>query len=58
MKLYDMKEDEKAFEDWLINLSNEHFYLPHKEVMKLAWSEAIKYEQSKPIRTYRWNGVI
>ena len=48
----------KHFEDWLTNLPNNEMYLSHKEMMMLAWKEAIKYEQNKPIRTYRWNGVL
>lgn len=58
MKLYDTKEDENAFDEWFYGLKKEHFYLTHKEMMKIAWLEAIKYEHTKPIRTYRWNGVI
>lgn len=56
MKL--QNQDNEAFEEWFKNLVNEHLYLPHKEMMKLAWDQAIKYEQNKPIRTYRWNGVL
>ena len=53
-----MNKDEEAFEDWLTNLPNNEMYLSHKEMMLLAWKETIKYEQNKPIRTYRWNGVL
>ena len=52
------QQDEEAFVEWFESLINEHLYLPHKEMMKLAWKQAIKYEQNKPIRTYRWNGVL
>ena len=51
-------EDEKAFEDWFDKLYNKEIFLPHKDFMRTAWMEAIKYEQSKPIRAFRWDGVI
>ena len=53
-----MNKDEEAFEEWVTNLPNNEMYLSHKEMMMLAWKEAIKYEHTKPIRTYRWNGVL
>ena len=51
-------ENENAFEDWFDKLDNKEIFLPHKEMMRTAWIEAIKFEQSKPVRTYRWDGVI
>jgi hypothetical protein len=51
-------QDSEAFEEWVSNLPNNEMYLQHKEMMKLAWLQAIKYEQNKPIKTYRWNGVL
>jgi hypothetical protein len=29
-----------------------------EQIAKDAWEAAIKYEQNKTIRTYRWSGVI
>jgi hypothetical protein len=51
-------ENETAYEDWFDKLDNKEIFLPHKEMMRVAWLEAIKYEQLKPLRTFRWNGVI
>lgn len=51
-------QDEEAFTEWFEGLENNQIFLPHKEMMRLAWEQAIKYEQNKPIRTYRWNGVL
>jgi hypothetical protein len=53
-----MINDDEAFEVWFNGLVNSEMYLQHKEMMKLAWKEAIKYEHTKPVRTYRWNGVL
>ena len=50
-------EDKQAFEHWFSKLPQDIF-LAHKEMMKQAWEEAIKYEKNKPVRTYRWNGVL
>ena len=56
---HSQQQDEDAFNEWISNLPNyDLIYLSHKEMMKLAWKQAIEYEQNKPIRTYRWNGVI
>lgn len=50
-------EDKQSFEDWFDKLPKDIF-LAHKEKMEYAWQEAIRYEQSKPVRTYRWDGVL
>ena len=56
-----MKQDDtEAFEHWLysnfkiIDLPSQE----EKEKWMAVWNAAIKYEQNKPIRTYRWDGVI
>jgi len=55
-----MNKDKQAFDTWLFD----NFKLremPNDEIRKLlfeAWQAAIKYEQDKPIRTYRWDGVL
>ena len=56
-----MKQDDKeGFEHWLytnfklIDLPSQE----EKEKWMAVWNAAIKYEQNKPIRTYRWDGVI
>jgi hypothetical protein len=51
------EEDKNSFENWFKTL-NRDVFLPHKEMMKVAWEEAIKHEQNKPVRTYRWDGVL
>jgi len=54
------QEDTEAFEHWLysnfkiVDLPNPK----EKEKWLTVWNAAIKYEQNKPIRTYRWDGVI
>ena len=54
------QEDTEAFEHWLysnfkiVDLPNPK----EKEKWLTVWNAAITYEQNKPIRTYRWDGVI
>lgn len=55
-------EDKEAFDRWwdawhdpLISPSESRFL---HAAAKAAWTAAIEYEQDKPIRTYRWDGVI
>lgn len=52
-----MNKDDEAFELWFKQL-HDYQLIIYKDLMFLAWKEAIKYEQNKPIRTYRWNGVL
>jgi hypothetical protein len=55
-----MDNDEQAFDIWLFD-TFELREMPTDEIRKLlfeAWQAAIKYEQNKPIRTYRWDGVL
>ncbi len=56
-----MKHDDKeGFEHWLytnfklIDLPSQE----EKEKWMVVWFAAIKYEQNKPVRTYRWDGVL
>ena len=54
------QEDTEAFEHWLYS-NFKIIDLPRqeeKEKWLAVWNAAIKYEQNKPIRTYRWDGVI
>ena len=54
------QEDTEAFEHWLYS-NFKIIDLPsreEKEKWLAVWIAAIKYEQNKPIRTYRWDGVI
>jgi hypothetical protein len=54
------QDDKEGFEHWLysnfkiVDLPNPE----EKEKWMAVWNAAIKYEQNKPIRTYRWDGVI
>jgi hypothetical protein len=53
-------KDKNAFEAWLFD-NFKLRELPKTEVRELmytAWIAAIKHEQNKPIRTYRWDGII
>ena len=54
------QEDKEAFEHWLYsNFKIVELPSPEEKEKWLAvWIAAIKYEQNKPIRTYRWDGVI
>ena len=52
--------DKNAFDLWLFD-NFKLRELPESDVRELmytAWVAAIKYEQNKPMRTYRWDGVI
>jgi hypothetical protein len=52
--------DKNAFDNWLFDKFNLR-ELPESDVRELmydAWIAAINYEQNKPMRTYRWDGVI
>ena len=53
-------EDTKAFEDWIFSNFRLEEYPNNKikELMEQAWLAAIQYEQNKPMRTYRWDGVL
>jgi hypothetical protein len=53
MKEEDLKEFEKWWTEQGCSESDPLF-----ETAKTAWAAAIAYEQNKPIRTYRWDGVI
>lgn len=57
----DMDNDLQAFEQWWLASKYNQIVIPTdnwKQIAKDAWEAAIKYEQDKPIRTYRWNGVL
>jgi hypothetical protein len=51
------QEDEKAFLEWW---KEQHYTEGDIEFVaaKAAWQAAIEHEQNKPIRTYRWDGII
>ena len=54
-------EDYEAFKSWWLASKYNQVGIPKEESEQLAkdaWEAAIDYEQDKPIRTYRWNGVI
>ena len=56
-----MDNDLQAFEQWWLTSKYTQVVIPTdnwKQIAKDAWEAAIKYEQDKPIRTYRWNGVL
>lgn len=56
-----MDNDLQAFEQWWLASKYNQVVIPTdnwKQIAKDAWEAAIKYEQDKPIRTYRWNGVL
>lgn len=55
-------EDKEAFETWWEGwhdplLGQSESLLLYNVALK-AWEEAIAHEQNKPIRTYRWDGVL
>jgi hypothetical protein len=55
-----MKEDKQAFDTWLFD-NFKLRELPDNDVRDLlwqVWQAAIEYEQNKPIRKYRWDGII
>ena len=55
-----MDNNKQAFDTWLFD-TFELREIPTAEVRELlwqAWQAAITYEQNKPIRTYRWDGVL
>ena len=54
-------EDLKAFQQWWLASKYNQVVFPKdgwEQIAKDAWGAAIKYEQNKTIRTYRWDGVI
>jgi len=53
-------KDRNAFDNWLFD-NFKLRELPESDVRELmyaAWVAAIKYEQNKPMRTARWDGVL
>ena len=53
-------KDKLAFDNWVFDTFNLR-EIPEsnvRELMYAAWAAAIKYEQNKPMRTYRWDGVL
>lgn len=53
-------KDKLAFDNWVFDTFNLR-EIPEsnvRELMYAAWAAAIKFEQNKPMRTYRWDGVI
>ena len=55
------QEDYDSFKSWWLASKYNQVVMPKQESEQLAkdvWEAAIAYEQDKPIRTYRWNGVI
>lgn len=55
-----MNEDIQAFDTWLFDTFKLR-ELPSSDIRDLlwqAWQAAIVYEQNKPIRKYRWDGII
>jgi hypothetical protein len=62
MKVFgtNMNEDIQAFDNWLVDIFKLK-ELPDsdtRELLQQAWQAAIVYEQNKPIRKYRWDGII
>ena len=54
-------EDFDAFKAWWLASKYNQVVLPNEAQEQLAkdvWEAAIDYEQDKPIRTYRWDGVL
>lgn len=54
-------EDFDAFKAWWLASKYNQDVIPAErweQIAKDVWEAAIAYEQDKPIRTYRWNGVI
>jgi len=58
----DMKsEDYQTFKAWWLASKYNQVVIPEEgweQLAKDAWEAAIAYEQDKPIRTYRWDGVL
>ena len=58
----DMKpEDYQTFKAWWLASKYNQVVIPAEgleQIAKDAWEAAIAYEQDKPIRTYRWDGVL
>lgn len=58
----DMKpEDYQTFKAWWLASKYNQVVIPAEEweqLAKDAWEAAIAHEQDKPIRTYRWDGVL
>jgi hypothetical protein len=55
-----MNEDIQAFDTWLFDTFKLR-ELPDndtRDLLRQAWQAAIVYEQNKPIRKYRWDGII
>lgn len=50
----DVREFLKWWEEQKLPDSNER----EKHLASMAWEAAIKYEKNKPVRTYRWDGVL
>jgi len=53
-------KDRNAFDNWLFD-NFKLRELPESDVRELmyeAWIAAIDHEQNKPMRTYRWDGVL
>ena len=54
-------EDYQTFKAWWLASKYNQVVIPAEEweqLAKDAWEAAIAYEQDKPIRTYRWDGVL
>ena len=54
-------EDYDAFKSWWLASKYNQVVIPKERSEQFAkdvWEAAIAYEQDKPIRTYRWDGVI
>ena len=55
------QEDYDAFKAWWLASKYNQVVIPEEgweQLAKDTWEAAIAYEQDKPIRTYRWDGVI
>jgi hypothetical protein len=55
------QEDYEAFKSWWLTCKYNQVVMPEEgweQLAKDAWEMAIAYEQNKPIRTYRWDGVL
>jgi len=55
------QEDYEAFKSWWLTSKYNQVVMPEEgweQLAKDAWEMAIAYEQNKPIRTYRWDGVL
>ena len=54
-------EDLTEFNNWWLASKYNQVVAPAdgwEQIAKDAWEAAIKYEQNKTIRTYRWTGVL